>query len=136
MRKTTNYGLALYDVTDKMIITANEDSLNHNMELIDNVLKEKATIEDMTKYIEEHKEELKGADGTNGVDGKDGANGKDGENGQDGYSPIATVTQTETGATITITDKNGTTTTTITNGKDGKDGVDGAKGEKGDSSKF
>lgn len=47
-----------------------------------------------------------------------GADG-DGQNpSQDGFSPIATVTQTADGATITITDKNGTTTATVTNGKD------------------
>lgn len=44
--------------------------------------------------------------------------------GEDGFSPIAIVEQTESGATITITDKNGTTTATVTNGKDGKDGKD------------
>jgi hypothetical protein len=140
MRKTTNYGLSLYDTTDKMSITSQENSLNANMELIDSALKEKTTIEDMTTYIEEHKDELKGADGkdgingTNGIDGKDGTNGtdgKDGVDGVDGYSPTAKVQTTSTGATITITDKNGTTTTTITNGKDGVDGVDGAKGEQG-----
>lgn len=111
--------------------TINKIKIENNIYDIEDT--SKATIEDMTKYIEEHKEELKGADGVDGKDGKDGANGKDGSNGQDGYSPIATVTQTETGATITITDKNGTTTTNITNGKDGKDGVDGANGEKGDT---
>lgn len=42
----------------------------------------------------------------------------DGTNGTDGYSPSATVTQTPTGATISITDKTGTTTATVTNGKD------------------
>ena len=57
-----------------------------------------------------------------GVDYFDGENGKD---GQDGFSPTATVEQTTNGAVITITDKNGTTTGTITNGKDGKDGADG-----------
>ena len=128
MRKTTNYGLALYDLEDKMTITASENSLNNNMELIDSALKEKATIEDMTVYIEEHKDELKGADGTNGTDG---INGKDGENGTDGYSPTAKVETTSIGATITITDKNGTTTTTITNGKDGVDGEQGLQGEQG-----
>ena len=69
---------------------------------------------------------------------------------KDGVSPIATVSQTGTGAVISITDKDGTTTATITNGKDGKDGytpqkgidyfdgqpgkdgADGAPGEKGD----
>ena len=43
---------------------------------------------------------------------------------KDGVSPIATVSQTGTGAVISITDKNGTTTATVTNGKDGKDGAD------------
>lgn len=153
MRKTTNYGLALYDKEDKMSITAEENSLNANMELIDKTLKEKAdnndiptklseldddknfitseelenkgyltdvpseyitetelnnkgyltehqdisklatkeevkakaSIEDMTTYIEEHKAELKGADG---VDGKDGTNGTNGSDGQDGYTPV------------------------------------------------
>ena len=42
----------------------------------------KATIEDMTTYIEEHKEELKGADG------KDGAKGEQGEKGTDGKTPV------------------------------------------------
>lgn len=51
------------------------------------------------------------------------------QNGSDGFSPTATVEQTDTGAVITITDKDGTTTATVTNGKDG---VDGAKGDKGD----
>lgn len=45
--------------------------------------------------------------------------------GKDGFSPIANVTQTETGAVISITDKDGTTTSTITNGKDGSAGKDG-----------
>lgn len=35
MRNTNNLGLALYDASDKMRITAAENSLNHNMELID-----------------------------------------------------------------------------------------------------
>lgn len=56
------------------------------------------------------------------VRGKDGTDGTD---GTDGFSPIATVTPTETGATISITDVNGTTTSSITNGTDGTDGQDG-----------
>ena len=35
MRQTSNLGLALYDASDKMNITGAENSLNHNMELID-----------------------------------------------------------------------------------------------------
>jgi hypothetical protein len=53
----------------------------------------KASINDMTTYIEEHKDELKGADGKDGTNGKDGYtpvkgvdyfDGKDGANGKDG----------------------------------------------------
>lgn len=40
MRKTSNYNLSLYDKEDKMSITAEEDSLNANMEIIDSKLKE------------------------------------------------------------------------------------------------
>lgn len=50
------------------------------------------------------------------------------QDGEDGFSPIATVTQTAEGATISITDKNGTTTATVTNGKDGDDGYTPQKG--------
>lgn len=41
--------------------------------------------------------------------------------GEDGYSPTATVTQTQNGATVSITDKNGTTTANISNGVNGSD---------------
>lgn len=44
--------------------------------------------------------------------------------GSDGFSPIAEVTQTADGATIKITDKDGTTTATIANGKTPKKGTD------------
>ena len=43
--------------------------------------------------------------------------------GADGFSPTATVTQTQSGATVSITDKNGTTTANISNGADGQDYV-------------
>lgn len=45
--------------------------------------------------------------------------------GTDGYSPSASVAQTDTGATITITDKTGTTTAEIKNGKTGPQGPAG-----------
>ena len=48
--------------------------------------------------------------------------------GDDGYSPTANVTQTATGATITITDKTGNTTATVKNGTDGTDGTNGSDG--------
>lgn len=78
-----------------------------------------------------------GQDGAPGKDGSPGKDGADGAPGQDGFSPSASVAQTSTGATITITDKTGTTTAEIKNGKDGapgkagtpgKDGADGADG--------
>lgn len=43
--------------------------------------------------------------------------------GADGFSPSATVQQTASGATITVTDKNGTTTANISNGAPGQDYV-------------
>ena len=58
--------------------------------------------------------------------GAKGDTGSTGATGQDGFSPSASVEQTESGATITITDKNGTTTANLYNGADGSDGQDGA----------
>lgn len=45
-----------------------------------------------------------------------------GQDGADGFSPTATITQTSSGATISITDKDGTTTADVSNGTDGTDG--------------
>ncbi len=69
-----------------------------------------------------------GPDGAPGKDGSPGKDGADGAPGQDGFSPSASVAETDTGATITITDKTGTTTAEIKNGKDGEPGKDGAAG--------
>lgn len=52
--------------------------------------------------------------------------------GIDGVSPIATVAQTETGATISITDRDGTTTAEILNGAQGPKGEKGEKGDQGE----
>ena len=57
--------------------------------------------------------------------------GADGQDGADGISPVATVTQTEEGATISITDANGTTTANIANGAKGDKGDTGATGATG-----
>ena len=67
-----------------------------------------------------------------GPPGKNGAQGEPGPAGSDGFSPIATVTQTETGATISIQDKSGTTTATITNGAKGDKGDPGEIGPQGE----
>lgn len=48
MRKTGNLGLSLYDASDKMSITGESDSLNHNMELIDSEIH---TINDRLKTV-------------------------------------------------------------------------------------
>ena len=57
-----------------------------------------------------------GSPGAEGPQGPAGADGAAGATGPAGFSPTASVEQTPTGATITITDKTGTTTATITNG--------------------
>ena len=72
-----------------------------------------------------------GIQGPAGPQGVQGDKGDTGDKGDDGFSPIANVTQTQSGATITITDKNGTTTTEIRNGKDGANGKDGTNGTNG-----
>ena len=59
-----------------------------------------------------------GIQGIQGDTGPAGPAGADGADGADGFSPIATVTQTATGATISITDAQGTTTATVSNGQD------------------
>ena len=62
---------------------------------------------------------LQGEKGDTGEQGLPGEKGEKGDAGADGFSPTVTVEQTETGATITVTDKNGTTSAEIKNGKDG-----------------
>lgn len=66
-----------------------------------------------------------GPQGETGATGATGPQGPAGADGTDGFSPVATVTPTATGATISITDSQGTTTANITNGVDGTDGTDG-----------
>ena len=59
---------------------------------------------------------------------KSGGVGESGKDGKDGFSPIAKVTKTGEITTVSITDKNGTTTAKIYDGANGKDGVDGSNG--------
>ena len=63
-----------------------------------------------------------------GPQGEPGPQGATGDKGADGFSPIAKVETIPNGATITITDKNGTTTATILNGAKGEKGDKGADG--------
>lgn len=69
-----------------------------------------------------------GPKGDTGATGPQGPQGPTGPAGADGFSPVATVTQTSSGATISITDKDGTTTANVTNGTNGQDGQPGADG--------
>lgn len=57
-----------------------------------------------------------------------GATGNQGPAGVDGFSPIAVVVPDSTGATVTITDKNGTSSVHINNGAPGSQGAPGADG--------
>lgn len=54
-----------------------------------------------------------------------GRTGNPGEKGEDGFSPIAVVVPDSTGATVTITDENGTSSVHIDNGAQGAPGSDG-----------
>ena len=76
------------------------------------------TITSMTDLIDEVQTKLDNGE-------FDGADGRDGE---DGFSPIITETQTSTGYNISITDKTGTNTILLVNGKDGSPGLPGATG--------
>ena len=58
----------------------------------------------------------KGDTGLQGVPGEKGEKGDAGVAGKDGFSPIANVVKDGSVITITITDKNGTTTVTLTEG--------------------
>lgn len=81
----------------------------------------------------------KGDAGEPGAAGAKGDPGVPGKNGADGYSPTATVTETDAGAVISITNKNGTTTATIKNGTSGESASwgDYTPGcEEGESAKY
>lgn len=63
-----------------------------------------------------------GETGPQGPQGEPGPQGAPGEDGEDGFSPTATVEQSAQGASIYITDINGTTSANVYNGTDGADG--------------
>ena len=68
-----------------------------------------------------------GADGAVGKDGAAGPAGPAGPAGTDGFSPTVTVSKSGKVATITVTDKNGTTTAEIRDGADGSGSGDMSK---------
>lgn len=69
-----------------------------------------------------------GPAGPAGERGERGLTGNDGAPGRDGVSPTANVTQTDSGAVVTVTDASGTTTAVLTNGPAGNDGTPGTDG--------
>lgn len=75
-----------------------------------------------------------GPEGPEGPAGQDGRDGQDGAPGADGFSPTASVSKSGKVATITITDKNGTTTAQVSDGADGTDIIDDTAGA-GDTDK-
>lgn len=72
-----------------------------------------------------------GIQGERGEQGIQGIQGIQGEQGADGFSPIATVVKNGDTATITITDKNGTTTAQISDGTGGSGAVESVNGKVG-----
>ena len=76
----------------------------------------------LTAIPETIDEALAEAKASGEFDGPQGPAGQDGTDGQDGYSPTATVSKSGKVATITITDKNGTTTATVYDGEGGGTG--------------
>lgn len=84
------------------------------------------------KIVEDTVRDIDPVLSVNGVEPDENGNVNiEGGTGEDGFSPVAKVTQTGTGAVISITDKSGTTTATLANGKDGVNGKDGADGKDG-----
>ena len=75
---------------------------------------------------------LVGPQGPTGSTGPTGPTGATGATGADGFSPTATVTKSGTVATITITDKNGTTTANVYDGSGGGGNVNSVNGQMGD----
>lgn len=66
-----------------------------------------------------------------GEGGGSGSGNSQGPAGADGFSPIAKVEETAEGATITITDKSGTTSVIVKRGQQGPQGKQGIQGERG-----
>lgn len=67
-----------------------------------------------------------GSQGPQGEKGEKGDPGTNGTNGEDGFSPIANVAKSGNTVTITITDKNGTTTAQVKDGSDATITIDSA----------
>ena len=74
---------------------------------------------------------MDGAMGPQGQTGPKGDPGSQGPAGSDGYSPTASVSKSGSTTTISITDKNGTTTAQVSDGAPGTPGTPGNDGDDG-----
>ena len=72
-----------------------------------------------------------GERGEIGPQGPQGEKGSSGDSGKDGFSPIVEISSTDKGALISVTDKNGTTSTELKNGDKGDTGNTGPIGPRG-----
>lgn len=105
-----NKALNNFDVSDDnpvMHSTEVELTVAGNAVVAKVEVKEEEIQSAVINYMDEHKEEFKG---------------EDGKDGKDGVSPSASVQRTSTGALITITDKDGTTTAEVKDGQGGEGG--------------
>lgn len=116
------------------VTTTNANGEHHSVEIYDGADGEQGPQGIQGIQGPQGEQGVPGKDGVDGKDGKDGIDGKDGTNGTDGvdgYSPSARVDKVDNTATITIIDKNGTTTASISDGTNGTNGQDGYTPVKG-----
>ena len=129
--ETANIGLYKYSLTDKFSITAEENSLNHNMDLIDQAIgeinAEKVTNENLNNAVAAALEEAKNSGEFKGDPGIQGPKGSD---GKDGIS----VTHSWENTTLSITSASGTSSVDLKGdkGDTGEQGIQGPKGDKGE----
>lgn len=118
---TSTYGSLKDEVNDGVNLPpSSRDYIVKLLEGVENIDLDATKVDHTTTITIEKK------DGTvKTVDVYDGINGTNGTDGVDGYSPNASVSKSGNTATITITDKTGTTTTTISDGINGTNGADG-----------
>lgn len=110
-------GPAGSDGTDGVspVVTITEGTGTHTLSITDATGTQTTVISDGAQ----------GQQGPQGIQGIQGEQGPAGADGADGFSPSASVSKAGTTATISITDKNGTTTATISDGTNGTNGQDG-----------
>lgn len=77
-------------------------------------------LDDTAQWIPVRTKGDTGSPGAKGDPGTPGKDGDPGEPGADGYSPSVTVTKSGKVTTISVTDKDGTTTEEVLDGKDGE----------------